>query len=115
MAFCTKCGKEIEEGAKFCPSCGAAVSSNEDNYQNFSKVVVDEKISPKSKIAAGLLQIFLGSFGIGRFYTGHIGLAVAQLIVSIITCSIGGIWGVIDGIVMLCSNDFRDSDGLLMK
>ena len=57
----------------------------------------------------------LGSFGIGRFYTGHIGLAVAQLIVSIITCGIGSIWGFIDGIYMLCSNDFRDSDGLLMK
>lgn len=23
MSFCSKCGKEIEEGVKFCPSCGA--------------------------------------------------------------------------------------------
>jgi len=26
MAFCVKCGKTYDEGAKFCPSCGAAVS-----------------------------------------------------------------------------------------
>jgi len=26
MAFCSKCGKKIEAGAKFCPSCGASTS-----------------------------------------------------------------------------------------
>lgn len=24
MAFCTKCGTQVEEGAKFCPTCGVA-------------------------------------------------------------------------------------------
>ena len=23
MSFCTKCGTELKEDAKFCPSCGA--------------------------------------------------------------------------------------------
>jgi len=26
MAFCSKCGKKIDDGAKFCPSCGAPAS-----------------------------------------------------------------------------------------
>ena len=26
MPYCTKCGKEIEDNAKFCPSCGASQS-----------------------------------------------------------------------------------------
>ena len=26
MAFCAKCGKQIDDGAKFCPSCGASVA-----------------------------------------------------------------------------------------
>lgn len=30
MAFCKNCGKELEEGAKFCPACGAACKK-EDN------------------------------------------------------------------------------------
>ena len=27
MAFCTKCGKELEGGASVCPNCGAPVPS----------------------------------------------------------------------------------------
>ncbi|MGM9658042.1 MAG: zinc-ribbon domain-containing protein [Eubacteriales bacterium] len=27
MAFCSKCGTEIGDGAKFCPGCGAAVNA----------------------------------------------------------------------------------------
>lgn len=27
MAFCSKCGTEISDGAKFCPGCGAAVNA----------------------------------------------------------------------------------------
>jgi TM2 domain-containing membrane protein YozV len=57
--------------------------------------------SSKSKIVAGLLQILLGAFGVGRFYTGHTGMAVGMLVVSLVTCGIGAIWGFIDGILIL--------------
>ncbi|MET8878648.1 TM2 domain-containing protein [Nocardia sp. NPDC004604] len=57
--------------------------------------------SDKQKLTAGLLQIFLGGFGIGRFYTGHTGIAIAQIAVTWLTCGIGGIWPLIDGIMML--------------
>ena len=62
------------------------------------------------------MQIFLGGLGIGRFYTGHIGIAVAQLVLSIVTCGIAGsIWGLIDGIVILTTKDFKDADGKIME
>ena len=35
--------------------------------------------SEKSKLVAGLLGIFLGYFGVGRFYTGHYGLALSLI------------------------------------
>ncbi|WP_062993560.1 TM2 domain-containing protein [Nocardia anaemiae] len=57
--------------------------------------------SDKQKLTAGLLQIFLGGFGVGRFYTGHTGIAVAQIAVTWLTCGFGGIWPLIDGIMML--------------
>ena len=57
--------------------------------------------SDKSKMVAGMLQIFLGSFGAGRFYTGHTGLAIAQIAVVWLTCGFGAIWTLIDGIMML--------------
>jgi len=31
MAFCEKCGAELEEGTKFCQACGAEVSGNVEN------------------------------------------------------------------------------------
>jgi TM2 domain-containing membrane protein YozV len=62
--------------------------------------------SDKSKIVAGVLQLLLGEFGAGRWYTGHYGIAVAQLL----TCGGLGIWALIDGIMMLVGN-VNDSQG----
>ena len=56
--------------------------------------------SDKSKIVAGLLQLFLGTFGIGRFYLGDVGIAIAQLF----TCGGLGIWALIDAIMLLAGN-----------
>jgi len=36
MAFCGNCGSKIEEGAKFCPSCGAPAQAQ--NTQNTAQV-----------------------------------------------------------------------------
>jgi hypothetical protein len=66
--------------------------------------------SDKSKMVAGLLNILLplvGICGVGRFYTGHIGLGVAQLLLGWLTC---GIWPLVDGIMMLMGK-IPDSQG----
>lgn len=70
--------------------------------------------SSKSKTTAGLLGIFLGWLGVGRFYTGHVGIGISQLIVTLFTFGLGAWWGFIDGIVMLAGNP-RDSDGLPLR
>ncbi|WP_329122209.1 TM2 domain-containing protein [Streptomyces sp. NBC_01465] len=67
--------------------------------------------SDKSKIVAGLLQFFLGCFGAGRFYTGHTGIAIAQLC----TCGGLGIWALVDAIIMLASDNATDSDGRVLR
>ena len=67
----------------------------------------------KSKLAAGLLGIFLGSLGIHNFYLGHTGKAVGQLVGTIVgyvllIVVIGifiiagiSIWALIEGILIL--------------
>ena len=72
--------------------------------------VTGEPLSDKSKIAAGVLQLFLGNLGIGRFYTGHVGIAVAQLL----TCGGCGIWSLIDGIIILV-NGGTDAQGRKLR
>ncbi|MGC5054538.1 TM2 domain-containing protein [Micromonospora sp. DT48] len=58
-------------------------------------------VSDKSKVVAGVLQILLGGFGVGRFYMGDTKTGVIQLIVTLVTCGIGSLWGLIDGILIL--------------
>ncbi len=58
-------------------------------------------VSDKSKIIAGVLQILLGGFGVGRFYMGDTKTGVIQLVVTLVTCGLGSIWGLIDGILIL--------------
>ncbi len=65
----------------------------------------------KSKIAAGLLGIFLGGWGIHRFYLGFIGIGIAQIIVTFFTCGIGALWGFIEGIMILCNAMPTDAEG----
>ncbi|WP_301546918.1 TM2 domain-containing protein [Gordonia sp. X0973] len=71
-------------------------------------------LSDKSKLVAGLLQIFIGSFGVGRFYLGDPGIAIAQIAVTWLTCGIGAIWPLIDGIMILMGN-VKDSQGRTLR
>jgi TM2 domain-containing membrane protein YozV len=61
-------------------------------------------LSDKSKLTAGLLGICLGGFGVGRFYLGYTNIGILQLVVSVVTCWFGSIWGFIDGIMILIGN-----------
>lgn len=47
----------------------------------------------KQRIGAFLLQFFLGTFGAGYFYLGHIGLGVGILMLSLFGCCLGCIVG----------------------
>jgi TM2 domain-containing membrane protein YozV len=67
--------------------------------------------SEKSKVTAGVLQLLLGGFGVGRFYTGHTGMALGQLF----TCGGCGIWALIDGIMLLAGKEQTDAQGRVLR
>lgn len=70
----------------------------------------------KSKLVAGLLGIFIGYLGIHRFYLGYIGIGVAQIIVTFCTFGIGGLWGFIEGILILVGTAITtDAEGRQLK
>jgi TM2 domain len=63
-------------------------------------------ISPKSRLVALLLCIFLGSLGVHRFYVGKIGTGILMLL----TLGGLGIWTVID-LIFVAVGSFTDSEG----
>ncbi|WP_082956501.1 NINE protein [Mycobacterium sp. E787] len=71
-------------------------------------------LSDKSKVVAGLLQIFLSTFAVGRFYLGYTNIAIAQIAVSLLTCGIGALWPLIDGI-MIIMGKVPDAQGRTLR
>lgn len=72
----------------------------ENNYQK----EVNQPTSDK-KLIAGLLGILLGGFGVHKFYLGYTKAGVIQIIVTFLTCGIGSIIGLIEGILYLVKTD----------
>ena len=68
-------------------------------------------MNQKSKMAAGLLGIFLGAWGVHQFYLGDTKKGSIRIVVSLVTCGIGGIWGFIEGIMILCGKITTDAQG----
>ncbi len=65
-------------------------------------------------MAAGLLGIFLGGWGVHNFYLGYTGKAIAQIVLTF-CFGIGAIWGLIEGIMILCGKISTDAKGVPLK
>ena len=89
MVSCHGCKKEMHNTAKACPNCGAETSVKQ--HEN------------KNRIVAALLAIFLGGFGVHKFYLGKIGQGIVYLL-FFWTC-IPAIIAFIEGIIYLCMSD----------
>lgn len=61
------------------------------------------------KVAAGICGILLGALGIHKFILGYTTEGVIMLLVTLLTCGIGGsvMWiiGLIEGIIYLTKSD----------
>ena len=134
--FCTNCGAQIDENQEKCSYCGKTLKVKSEPVKETKKEEVKaEKVestpvqnqtpnysqqnnngaAPKSKVAAGLLGIFLGGFGVHNFYLGYTGKAVAQLLITVLSCcvlsEISAIWGLIEGILILTGSISTDAQG----
>lgn len=70
----------------------------------------------KSKLVAGLLGILLGGLGVHRFYLGYTGIGILQIVVTIVTCCYGWVWGFIEGILIIAGSTITtDAEGRPLK
>jgi hypothetical protein len=60
----------------------------------------------KEWLVALLLSIFVGYFGVDRFYIGHVGLGLLKLF----TFGGCGIWWLVD-VILIATNSLKDSQG----
>jgi len=90
MTTCPNCGKQIEEESKFCPDCGTNFESNTPatnpgtNVTQTTAPAQPQNVSPKSRLAALLLGIFLGELGIHNLYLGKIAKGIIQMAMYIV-------------------------------
>ena len=57
------------------------------------------------KMIAGILGIVIGSLGIHKFILGYTQEGIIQIVITVITCGLGGIIGLIEGIIYLTKSD----------
>jgi TM2 domain-containing membrane protein YozV len=126
--YCRNCGKEVHPQAVACPGCGVPPRLGQKFCQNCRAetqpnqvlcthcgfaLVGGAALGGKSKVAAGLLGIFLGGLGIHKFYLGYSKEGLIMLLVcllgGVVTCGaaagVMSIIGLIEGIIYLTKSD----------
>ena len=122
--YCKYCGQQIEDGAKFCQHCGGNLGA-ETKQEPVKQAAPEAPQQPvvnvinqntnvnsnvgyihKRKWVAFFLCLFLGCFGVHRFYVGKVGTGIIWLL----TFGLCGIGWFLDLIIILFGG-FRDKIG----
>lgn len=133
MAFCSSCGKPINDGAAFCPNCGAQQGNSAQPAQpqpaqaqpaqpqpvqapaspvNPAPQAAQVQLPLKDQSTALLLCFFLGCFGIHDFYCHRTAYGVIKLILTLtgILSIVSAIWMIVD-LIRLLKGTFTDGFG----
>ncbi len=124
---CVQCGVKTGTGYHYCPNCGSPTGPQAAVCVNCGISLAPPVVAPpadaKSKLAAGLLAIFLGALGVHNFYLGYTTKAVVQLLLtvvgSVLTCGISAlvveIWAFVEGILLLTGSINQDGRGMPLR
>lgn len=106
---CMSCGCDPRKGNKFCPNCGSEVNEMQVVCVKCGVALRKATVAKKDRTIAGLLAIFLGTFGVHQFYLGNTTSGVIRLVITLLTFGWGGIVlsviSFIEGIIYLTKSD----------
>ena len=99
--FCTDCGALIKARSEICPKCGV---------RQMPPPGITISLSPngRSRLVAALLALFLGGFGIHKFYLGRVGWGIVYLLFC--WTFLPAVVGFIEGILLLVMSDGEFAD-----
>lgn len=118
---CPQCGRTVNDGASYCPECGAYQYAGPDPKAQPQQIVQPQivyvqqpqsqpqmnngriRLHDRSKTVAALLAFFLGGLGIHKFYLGQIGMGVLYLLFC--WTWIPSIIAFVEFIIYLCTSD----------
>ncbi len=76
---------------------------SEESNQGGAPVYSQEQKS--KKVIADILGILLGGFGVHKFFLGYTKEGVIQIVITFVTCGIGSLVGLVEGILYLTKSD----------
>jgi TM2 domain-containing membrane protein YozV len=108
--YCTKCGATNDESAQYCNTCQSPLTQVGSGYQPMQSVnpgqMTDWKaLGADKKLVAGLCGILLGGFGVHKFILGYTTEGIIQIVITFVTCGVGSIVGLVEGIIYLTKSD----------
>ena len=144
--FCRHCGSKMPNDYKFCADCGTPILPvvNKESKPLYTEPTIaaapasapvspysvwakqQQNVAPakpvgKRKKTAGLLGIFLGFFGVHRFYLGYTEIAFIQIVLGVLGFATFGIttlgawiWAIIDAVKIFKGKIDRDADENLL-
>lgn len=85
--YCKNCGKEIDEGVKFCPSCGVSQKNRQAHTEQISPKIEKSIGEFKEQIAKGKLN--------GKLYMiiGWVSVVISLLFIPVLFGAVGVVMG----------------------
>lgn len=110
--YCPRCNAPNADTAQVCYACQTPLASGSGGggYQPMQQAYgggppAQQIPGADKKIVAGICAIAVGGFGVHKFILGYTTEGIIQIALTFITCGLGGIIPIIEGIIYLTKSD----------
>ncbi len=107
--YCPRCNAQNSDAAQVCYACQAPLTGNyqpmQQGYAGSAPAPSQQIPGAEKKVLAGILAIVAGGFGVHKFILGYTTEGIIQIALTFITCGIGSIIGLVEGIIYLTKSD----------
>lgn len=115
--YCPRCNAPNADTAQVCYACqsplaGSSSSSSSGGGGGYQPMQPAYGGGPPAqipgadkKLIAGLCGILVGGFGVHKFILGYTTEGIIQIALTFVTCGIGSVIGLVEGIIYLTKSD----------